>query len=109
MASVSYAFTLQPRLCSAAFLIGSVPFLVRDGVNGSIFRSRSLESLQEKVEYLINNRNICEQYAREAYKTMRDVWSPRNASEKLMELINTIQDGRLSEYKVKEGPCSWVE
>ena len=89
--------------------IGSVPFLVRDGVNGSIFRSRSLESLQEKIEYLINNRNICEQYAREAYKTMRDVWSPRNAAERLMELINVIQEDGLSNYKVEEGPCSWAE
>lgn len=88
--------------------IGSVPFLVRDGVNGSIFRSRSLESLQEKVEYLINNRNICEQYAREAYRSMRDVWSPRVAAKQLIELINTIQEGQLSVYKVKEGPCSLI-
>ena len=89
--------------------IGSVPFLVRDGVNGCIFRSQSLESLQEKVEYLINNRNICEQYAREAYRSMCDTWSPRNAAGRLMELINVIQEDRLSDYKVEEGPCSWEE
>ena len=89
--------------------IGSVPFLVQEGVNGCIFRSRSLESLQEKVEYLINNRNICEQYAREAYVAMRDCWSPRKAAERLMELINVIQEGGFSRYKVEEGPCSWAE
>ena len=89
--------------------IGSVPFLIQDRINGCIFESQSLSSLQDKVEYLINHRSVCEQYAHEAYRSMRDVWSPRVAAKRLTELINTIQEGRLSEYKVKEGPCSWVE
>lgn len=89
--------------------IGSVPFLIQDGKNGCIFESLSLNSLQDKVEYLINHRGICEQYAREAYRSMCDTWSPRNAAGRLMKLINVIQEDRLSDYKVEEGPCSWAE
>ena len=89
--------------------IGSVPFLIQDGKNGCVFESLSLNSLRNKVEYLINHRDICEQYAHEAYRSMCDTWSPRNATGRLMELINVIQEDGLSNYKVKKGPCSWAE
>lgn len=85
--------------------IGSVPFLIEDGVNGLIFKSRNLESLEEKVIYLIDHPEERTKMAQNAYDTMRDVWSPENAAKQLLNLIKAIQSGDESLIP-KSGPCS---
>ena len=86
--------------------IGSVPFLVKDRVNGLVFKSEDLDSLTSRVRELLDVPTVCEDYARAAYQTMREEWSPRNAAERLIDLIGIIMAGRLDEYKKSEGPCS---
>lgn len=88
--------------------IGSVPYLINNGVNGLIFKSLDIDSLTAKVELLINNPTLRDQIAREAYITMRDIWSPRNAAESLMELINNLESG-ISFNHSGNGPCSIAE
>lgn len=85
--------------------IGSVPFLIEDGVNGLIFKSRNLDSLEEKVIYLIDHPEERTKMAQNAYDTMRDVWSPENAAKQLLNLIKAIQSGDESLIP-KSGPCS---
>ena len=58
----------------ASDAIGSVPFLVEDKTNGLIFKSENIESLFEKVVFLIEHHNDRKQMAINAYKTMRNVW-----------------------------------
>ena len=85
--------------------IGSVPFLIEDGVNGCIFKSNNLDSLEEKVIYLLDHPNERIVISQNAYYTMRDVWSPKNAANQLLNLINCIKCG--DETKIpKSGPCS---
>lgn len=100
--------------------IGAAPFLIKDGENGFLFRSASpssgfsknamkidnsaLDSLCDKVEWLIKNpieRNIL---ATRAYETMKNVWSPKIAANNLLQLINDLQSGR--DTSIKNGPCS---
>lgn len=88
--------------------IGSVPFLVKDRVNGLVFKSEDLDSLTSRVRELLDVPTVCEDYARAAYRTMREEWSPRNAAGSLVNLIGVIMAGRLEEYKKSEGPCSWA-
>lgn len=88
--------------------IGSVPFLVKDRVNGLVFKSEDLDSLTSHVRELLDAPTVCEDYARAAYRTMREEWSPRNAAERLIDLIGAIMAGRLSEYEKSDGPCSWA-
>ena len=88
--------------------IGSVPFLVKDRVNGLVFKSEDLDSLTSHVRELLDAPTVCEDYARAAYQTMREEWSPRNAAERLIDLIGIIMAGRLSEYEKNDGPCSWA-
>lgn len=85
--------------------IGSVPFLIEDGVNGLIFKSRNLDSLEEKVVYLIDHPEERSRIAQNAYKTMREVWSPENAAKQLLNLIKAILSGDESLIP-KSGPCS---
>lgn len=84
--------------------IGATPYLVENGRNGLIFKDRNLEDLVNQVIYLIDNPSERERMAHAAYKTMKDVWSPENATNSLMDLIHSIQSGKVkaAEY----GPCS---
>lgn len=84
--------------------IGAAPFLINDGINGLIFKSKRIESLIEKVEFLINHPDIRKQMALKAYATMRDVWSPELAAKNFIQLIEDIQNGR--ESSIQKGPCA---
>lgn len=84
--------------------IGSVPFLVRDSVNGCVFKSGDLDSLERKVEFLITHPQDMKSYSEQAVKTMRDIWSPGNAAKNLVQLISDLSKG--VDTSITEGPCS---
>lgn len=84
--------------------IGSIPFLVKDLENGCIFKSCNVESLTEKVTWLIDNPIERQKIALNGYRTMRDIWSPENAAKNLLQLIDDILNGRKS--SISDGPCS---
>lgn len=88
----------------ASDAIGSIPFLVKDGENGCVFKSGDLNSLCEKVEWLLDNPDRRIAMAKSAYRTMHDIWSPHNAAKSLLKLIDDIQNGR--DTTITEGPCS---
>ena len=92
----------------ASHQIGSVPFLVKDGVNGLIFKSENVNSLYDKVSSLLINAECCEKLAKEAYRTMLDEWSPTKAVARLIKLFDTVMNDQLTNYNVTEGPCSWA-
>ena len=54
--------------------------------------------------YLLKHPVECKKMAQNAYYTMRDVWSPANAANNLIRLIENLQQGR--ESSIVEGPCS---
>lgn len=88
----------------ASDAIGSIPFLVNDGVNGCVFESCNLDSLCKKVEWLLDNPKKRLQIAANAYQTMRDVWSPKNAANNFLNLVKILQGGNNS--LPIDGPCS---
>lgn len=84
--------------------IGSVPFLVEDGVNGLVFKSEDLDSLETKVMSLLDNADCRRTIAANAMRTMRTPWSPQNAADNLLRLIDDLQAGR--DTSIAVGPCS---
>lgn len=88
----------------ASDAIGSVPFLVQDGINGVVFRSGNIDSLCIKVEDLLQHSDRVELMGAAAFETMRDDWSPKNAANRLLELIAALQEG--CEPLITSGPCS---
>lgn len=84
--------------------IGAVPFLVKDGVNGMIFKSRDLNSLYSKVTYLLDNPEERKRMASQAIKDMESTWSPRVAATRFIELVRCLQNGEDTIYS--DGPCS---
>ena len=86
--------------------IGAAPYLIEDGKNGLIFKSKDLESLISKTEYLLNNKVEMENMARNAYITLKEKWSPRIAAQNFMKVVEYIQNNRLDQMPIYEGPCS---
>lgn len=88
----------------AGHMIGSVPFLLKDGINGMIFKSKKWESLYEKVKWLINHPKERQEMGKKAYETMVNTWNPENAANSLISFIEAKLRG--VETPLKEGPCS---
>lgn len=88
----------------ASDAIGSVPYLIKDGVNGLRFKSGDIVSLTAKVQWLMEYREEMSMMRKEAYKTISEVWSPKTAAKNLLQLINDLKEG--NEPSIVEGPGS---
>ena len=84
--------------------IGAVPFLIKDGENGFVFKFGDIESLYDKVVSLIEDPDRRCQMSVKAYQTITEAWSPRQAAKNLLQLISDLQQG--ADTSIKEGPCS---
>ena len=88
----------------ASNAIGSVPYLIKDGENGLIYKNGNLKDLYKKVKFLIDNREIREKMGVNAYKTLTETRNADVASERLLKLIENIQEGKGTPFS--DGPCS---
>ena len=88
----------------ASSMIGSAPFLINDGINGLLFKSENLDSLEEKVSYLLDHPKERIEMAKNAVMTMRNEWSPKIAAQRFIYLVEQLLHG--SDSELKEGPCS---
>lgn len=96
--------------------LGCAPYLIKDSENGFMFKSSkvscsfgnpdmiALDSLYEKVVWLLEHPMVRKQMRQNAVKQMQNVWSPKNAAQSLLQLIDDIKNGR--DTSIKEGPCS---
>lgn len=91
----------------ASHVIGSVPFLIKNGENGLIYDNDSVQSLFEKVRLLIDNTDFREQLSIAAYNTMYNVWSPKKAASQFLLLANNLLMG--IHIEINDGPCSEAE
>lgn len=85
-------------------MIGSAPYLVKHKENGLIFKTGNIESFAEQVEFLLDHPYERIRLAKNAIITMRNMWSPTVAVERLLYLCNNILDNKDTDYS--EGPCS---
>ena len=100
----------------ASDAIGSTPYLVKDGITGLSFRSprtssslmcpdmKALDSLCEKVKWLLDNPNERIKIQKQGMTLMQKVWSPQIAARRLLQLIECLQHGM--EPVFNDGPCS---
>lgn len=74
----------------ANHMIGAVPYLVKDGENGLIYRDGDREELFALAEKLVKNRELCARLGRNAYRTITEVWNAENAAKSLCELCGNL-------------------
>lgn len=89
----------------ASHAIGSVPYLLRDGVNGFIYENGNMEELYLKAKRLMDSREERERMGRAAYDSMTETWNADVAAERFLQLAENLSHGKNSERYV-DGPCS---
>lgn len=92
----------------ASNMIGAAPYLIKDGVNGLIFKSEDVDDLEQKIIQLLENPSKRIELAKNAILTMRNIWSPENAAMQFLQLVETITSGN-SGLIPQYGPCSQAQ
>lgn len=83
---------------------GAVPYLIKNGENGFIFKKDYKELLQEVTE-LVKNPELRLRMARAANETITTCWNAEHAALELLRVIKEVQkSGKL--VPAKEGPLS---
>lgn len=68
----------------ASSQIGSVPFLISDGLDGAVFRSEDVDSLTEVVMGVVRDRLGIESMGRAAQKKVCGLWGAQSAAERFV-------------------------
>ena len=89
--------------------IGSVPFLLKDGENGYMYKDGDVDGLYEKVKKLLDNAEERKRLSKNAYKTMTDEWNPKNAANKFVKLCEMMLEGEYKPFPFADGVCSKAE
>jgi len=84
--------------------IGSTPYLVKEGFNGFSFKTGDVDSLTQKIIWLLDHPNDLSQMKVNAIQTMAMTWNPQNAARSLLKLIDDLKNNR--ESSISDGPCS---
>ena len=89
--------------CVVSDAIGASHYLIDDGVNGLLFRSKNLASLILQLRKLLDN-EYRKKISCNAYQTILEEWQPNVAAERLVNLICNLMNGRDTQFST--GPCS---
>ncbi len=84
--------------------IGSTPYLLQNNYNGFSFKTGDYKSLVQKVKWLIEHTIAMENMKINSIKTIAELWTPLNAANSLLTLIDDLNHNRAT--SIKEGPCS---
>lgn len=93
----------------ASHAIGSVPYLLRDGENGSIYKDGDIEDLYRKVKTLLDDPQRSFAYGKRAYQTINEEWNAEIAAERLLQLADMMLAGEFENNLFPSGPCSRTE
>lgn len=84
--------------------IGAVPFLIRHGQNGLVYKNGRYREFREQVLQLCRDEALRKQLGINAYQTMVSEWNPKVAADRLYRFCEGLLDG--SVQPEKEGPLS---
>lgn len=85
---------------------GATLFLIEQGQNGYYYEKATGAEIAGLVSGLLEDRVLCECLGRKAYETIAGLWNPRTAAERLLQMCETVADGRVPEDLWSTGPCS---
>lgn len=77
----------------ASSVAGATPDLVEDGVSGFIFNPSYVETLAQKISWLLHNPKQRLEMGRRAWMSVQE-WSPSKGAERLVGLIDAILHGK---------------
>lgn len=74
--------------------IGAVPYLIKDGYNGFVYKNGSFSEFYEKVYKLSTDEKLRHEMGTNAYNTMINVWNPSEAANRLMSFMEGLLEGK---------------
>ena len=86
-------------------VIGSVPFLIKNGENGLTFKSTKANDAYKKVQTLLENKNMTRKMGEKAQEDIEKLWNYKTAAQRLIGLIEELNKTKNAELYF-EGPCS---
>lgn len=89
-------------LVIASDKMGATPYLIKDGINGYSFKSKSNGDLYKKVRLALDRENALRMGIR-AYETITGLWNSKVAAKRLYEFIND-NEHKIPDYE--DGPLS---
>lgn len=88
----------------ASKVIGSVPYLIEDGITGFTYDPKNLNTLYEAAVKLIKQRELRNNIAVNAYNSLKNNWNADSAVKRFMVLVEYIQGTTKNTFS--SGPCS---
>ena len=85
---------------------GATPYLVNDGVNGSVYHSGDVQELYEKVRRLLENTTMQYSFGKAAYQTITELWNSEVAAKRFLQLSQALLNGTDASGLFANGPCS---
>lgn len=89
--------------------IGAVPFLVKNGENGFIYKDGDIDDIYRKVKLLLDDREKRIGVSKSAYLTIKDEWNAENAAKKFIYLCEKMLAGEYKPFPYENGVCSKAE
>lgn len=89
--------------------VGSAAYLIRSGENGYVYKFADVDELTEKLKALVTDKELRENFGREAYKTITELWTAEVAAERFIGLCKAIERGDDYRSLYERGPCGVVK
>lgn len=84
--------------------IGSVKYLIQNGINGYTYSGMKLQELFTVTRKLLGSKELCDQIGYEAYQTIQNIWNYQVAAERVVQFIKDpsvcYEDGPMSKDRV---------
>lgn len=84
--------------------IGAVPFLIKHGKNGLVYRTGSFNEFKKLVYELCMDKELIKKLGKNAYHTITNEWNPKEAADRLYSFCMGLLEGQV--LVQKEGPLS---
>ena len=81
--------------------MGSVPYLIKDGLNGLSYRDNDADSLYKKIEKVLSYPSFASKYGAAAANDINGKWSARTAAKRFFELACDVMGNESFRF-----PCS---
>ena len=82
--------------------MGSVPFLIQNGINGLTYKT--YHELEDNVKKLINNKELRKKLGKNAYEFITEKWTSSIAADNIIKLFDSIINKK--EVVILDGPAS---
>ena len=79
--------------CVASYSAGSTPFLIKNNINGLIYKNDELFELYSKTKMLLDNDGMKKEYGKKAYETIIEEYNPSNAAYKFYKFVEALKSG----------------